>query len=403
MAAKVFCLASAKGGSGKTILAANFAKFLSGIGKKCLMVDCDAATHGMTLLYIAEVTSNSDPKRKGVFDYSGMDKPSSDLIADSIIEIEDGVHLLPATYRFNIASHLEVELAARVLGNILNNTRPSYDYIFLDAQAGSDAYSRLVMNTRISDEVIIVSEYDPLSAAGVERLKQVVGDALSYQRTWILLNKMLPEFIERFSEFLSVAKYLPPIPWDAEVVRAYAKRRLALDLNKGNEFTLAIMRTLSSLLGENIEDDLISWSEGRAYELKEPLRRQMSDVMQELEFLLENRRTVEQRSKLRKLLLSYSLVMLSALAVTATGSFYGMASWREFFILEPVFRPVGIVAMFVTAMSVLFWATTRLFRSDRTAESVTYDVRIGVLEERLRKLAILRDSDLETIVKNTDT
>ncbi len=49
--AKVFCLASAKGGSGKTIIAANIASFLTDIGRKCLIIDCDAATHGMTLLY----------------------------------------------------------------------------------------------------------------------------------------------------------------------------------------------------------------------------------------------------------------------------------------------------------------------------------------------------------------
>ena len=65
MSAKVLCFASAKGGSGKTIMTANIASFLSDIGKKCLIIDCDAATHGMTLLYLVEVSNNTKSQRKG--------------------------------------------------------------------------------------------------------------------------------------------------------------------------------------------------------------------------------------------------------------------------------------------------------------------------------------------------
>ena len=39
MNSKVMCFASAKGGSGKTILIANIASFLTDIGKKCLIID----------------------------------------------------------------------------------------------------------------------------------------------------------------------------------------------------------------------------------------------------------------------------------------------------------------------------------------------------------------------------
>src|SRR5207244_1355802 len=132
-------------------------------------------------------------------------------------------------------------------------------YIFLDAQAGADPFAHVAMSKGVSHEVIIVSEYDPLSAAGVERLKGLFREDLTYDRTWVLLNKMLPDFVQSFSDFMEVAKYASPMPWDADVVRAYARRRLALDAEKGNDFTLAVMQTLKSILGPDIETDLDIW------------------------------------------------------------------------------------------------------------------------------------------------
>jgi len=59
MPAKIFCLASPKGGSGKTIITATLGAFLAGIGKKVLIIDADAATNGLTLFYLEEVTNQN--------------------------------------------------------------------------------------------------------------------------------------------------------------------------------------------------------------------------------------------------------------------------------------------------------------------------------------------------------
>jgi cellulose biosynthesis protein BcsQ len=52
---KVICFASAKGGTGKTTISATLAKFLVGLDKKVLLVDMDAVTNGLTLLYVEEM------------------------------------------------------------------------------------------------------------------------------------------------------------------------------------------------------------------------------------------------------------------------------------------------------------------------------------------------------------
>ena len=50
MSARVICFASAKGGSGKTVITATIGSFLAALGKRVLLIDTDAATNGLTLL-----------------------------------------------------------------------------------------------------------------------------------------------------------------------------------------------------------------------------------------------------------------------------------------------------------------------------------------------------------------
>src|SRR5262249_11530502 len=55
MKAKVFAFASAKGGAGKTVSAVSVAIVLAAIGRRVLLIDTDASTNGLTLLYIEQV------------------------------------------------------------------------------------------------------------------------------------------------------------------------------------------------------------------------------------------------------------------------------------------------------------------------------------------------------------
>lgn len=100
MAARVVCVASARGGSGRTTLAAAFGAFLAASGRRVL------------------------PERH----------------------------------------------------------RAEYDYVFLDAPAGTGA--RVAID--LSDDVVIVSEPGPMAAAGVERLRALLPDE---RRTRVLVNK----------------------------------------------------------------------------------------------------------------------------------------------------------------------------------------------------------------------
>lgn len=402
MNAKILCFASAKGGSGKTILTANIASFLTDLGKKCLIIDCDAATHGMTLLYLVEVSANSNSSKKGIFNISNSND-LSDIIKTSLVKVENGIDFLPATYNFKPGFDPENEFIEGSLPKVVESMRSKYDFILLDAQAGSDKYSKLAMNKNISDEIIIVSEYDPLSAAGIERLKQIVGDDLDYTRTWVLLNKMLPEFVNKFSEFLSITKYLPPIPWNAEVVRSYAKRKLSLDLDKGNTFTLAIMRTVKTLLGDSLKDEINSWVQERSYAIKEPLEKQYTNAEKELKFALDAQHKLEMTSKKKRLFQIYVLITPVMLIPFLVYTFQDLLPFQNMFkLFNGISFSTILMLAFGITLPLLFTVTEKLFSSTKTTESSRYKRRVEVLEEKLKQLEFLKSADLETLLKEKE-
>ena len=390
MKAKVFCMASAKGGSGKTVLCASFAWFLSSLGKKTLIVDADMATHGLTLLYMNEVKNHADEIDAVYEAPSGLFGERRHVTENDIVNLGECVDFLPATYDFRSHTGDEAfELTKVRLLTLLRVVRPLYDYVFIDAQAGADGVSRLAMSNTVSDEVIIVSEYDPLSAAGVERMKALLHDDLTYMRTWILLNKMLPEFAKSFGDFMEVNKYLSPIPWDPDVVRAYARRRLPLDLESGNDFTLAIMRTLKALLGPAEAAEIDKWALSRAARIREPLQQQYHDAEMELEGLLAMESKLKIREFKRRLwTASIPLAASAGIVGMITGTY---SDWGVKLLLFCVVAAV-LIGLFIYLSS-----TYRPFIG--AVDEAKIRRQKAILEDRLQRLEMLRTADLPELLK----
>jgi len=392
MANKVYTLASAKGGSGKTILTATFASFLSDLKKRVLIIDSDAATNGLTLMYLKEVSIHkelviSNGKRPlGIFDYNEYEFSP---VSIDIVELKNGVFLIPATFSFE-RLYDNSERFSNILSNIIDTYRDEFDYIFIDAQAGSDFYSSVAINKKVSDEVIIVSEYDPLSAAGVEKLKGMFRDDLTYNRTWYLLNKMIPEFIQSFSDFLEIAKYLNPIPWDADVVRAYARRRLPLDLDNGNEFTLAIIQTLKTLLGEEMSTQIDKWKMTKEMNLKKPIDEQFI----ELENKLHKINVLERKNKSIRLMLSFSSILIIIIGVAVPTYFlFSPKDISNSFKSSPL--SILLIIIGVCMAIALFFIQRLIIQKDYSHKNIEKEV----IYEKLKKLESLRYSNFDEIVR----
>jgi cellulose biosynthesis protein BcsQ len=399
--AKIVSFASPKGGSGKTVVSASLARLLSGLGKKVLMIDADRATNGLTLLYLDELVKNkdrSDENRtdipRGLFDYeaSTPDRKRSVVTHFTV----DGVDVVPATYSMKPTSDTPIDVFESTLSAVLRISRVEYDYIFIDSQAGTDEFARIAM--RQADETIIVSEFDPISTEGVDRLRRLFPEELSYVHTWILFNKILPEFASSIGDLLRVARYLDPIPWDADVVRAFSHRKLAIDMEKGNAFTFAIMRTLESLLGDEITQELTNWRKDKQEAIREPARMQLASLEMEIKDTEKALVDASFRTRYARRRIRVFQEFIVTAVVVAVILFLSLST------LSGVAIPINGTAVLMTAAIVIaltFLANFFLQERTRSEEEYWEETRLSLerrlsdLEESRQKYKALVDSELE--------
>jgi septum site-determining protein MinD len=411
--AEIICMASSKGGSGKTTITATLGTFLARSGRKVLLIDCDEGTHGLTLMYLDEVNAhrkNSETVPLGTFDISS--NVDLDDIAASAVKIEENLSLFPARHVFSdketIPSWKEFMQTLQV---IINYHRDDFDFIFLDAQAGISPASKAAMSPESSDQVILASEYDPMSNAGIERLKARLPDELDVGRTWILLNKLLPEFVAKFSEFLSVARYLPPIPWTADVVRAYSRRQLALNFESGNQFTLAALSVLRELLDRSDRELLDEWIELQTQRLREPVEEQIEDgerMLAQMRKLAD--KELETNTNVPAFVLGqfgaiFSVIFSVVAAILAVSiSFFDLTNNKLLINLltsnsefMTIFGAAGLVAL----LSFLMQAWRELLEEGRELSKKKIAKRYGELDElkrRLDELKSLRSAGFEDLI-----
>jgi cellulose biosynthesis protein BcsQ len=386
--ATVTTMASAKGGSGKTMITAVFGTILAALGKRVLMVDTDAATNGLSLFFldsITEETSETSLRPRGLFESSRGDSLH-------FLEILPNLLFLPATYGLNNTESVDIHTHKTVLRELVSRYRSDFDFIFLDAQAGSDEFAEAAISQDVSDQVIIVSEYDPMSAAGVERLKAIFPSDLGFQRTWVLLNKMLPEFIKSFNDFMEVARYLSPLPWNADVVRAYARKELPLDLEAGNEYTLAAIHTLRSVLPPATRRELDAWLDARSSELRSPIKTQLENAREELAILRERRMLMKKR---RRYFETFILIAATLIGVAAglLNYFIGTGSVGS----RLTFATACILAGFSIGTTIMRRVRGLFPSSSEDYDDIEDDIQYAA--DRVRRLSELSDSEFEQLVR----
>jgi cellulose biosynthesis protein BcsQ len=303
------CFISAKGGSGKTVICSSLGTFLAELGFRVLLVDTDAATNGMTLLYLDQLLGSRRERFSagtggaGLFDANENKKIS-------IVKINENLHFVPATFKMAETEKTDLTYFEISLKNLLNGAQ-EYDFVLMDAQAGTDSFAYIA--AEIAEQCVIVSEYDPVSSQGVERLKVQFGKVLDPTATWTLFNKVLPEFVTAIGEGLSVARYLPPIPWDADVVRAFARRDLAIDMKAPNLFTLAMAQVALNILPDETGEAIEKWNALFVKETTEPVEERLREVRHVIKVL------EEKRLWRRKSMAAFSIFAVSVYTISVMG------------------------------------------------------------------------------------
>jgi cellulose biosynthesis protein BcsQ len=403
MRALVLCFASAKGGSGKTVISASLSLFLGSLGKRVLLLDTDAATNGLTLFYLTRVieakreTAKMRPARAyGVFDIGGDFRT---------VPITENVDLIPASFVMGQTEGVSIEDFRTRLDAAIRSHGEAYDYIICDAQAGADLFALVAIEK--ADVVIVVSEYDPVSAEGVDRLRRHFPQLLEFDRTWILFNKVLPEFATELGEFLGVARYLTPVAWDAEVIRAFIRHQLALDLERGNAYTVSIVAVARTLFIE-LETEIDQWRTSRQSVLKRPLLEQIKVIETELE---ATERVIWELTTVRKRDQRYAVMVLgtvgSVLAIggTAVVIATARASGQQFvtFVLTAALLG-GLLALSMLLLPLLSVWISRREDGDRGAlegQLRELERRASELRAEHAKYRTLADADFEAFVRRS--
>ena len=156
---ELVAIVSGKGGTGKTSVCAGIATAMSQLGEKVLCIDCDVGLRNLDIaLGISELGALSflDVCQGG---YS-LDKAANHPVFPNLYFLTapmtctaDGVD--PAAF-----------------GQLLQEARSRYSYVFLDAPAGIEA--GFMLAAKFADRCIIVTGPDPASIRDAERAGQVL-------------------------------------------------------------------------------------------------------------------------------------------------------------------------------------------------------------------------------------
>ena len=278
MSAISICLCSPKGGTGKTAIAVSLAYLLSQLDQKVLLIDTDAATNGMTLLLLKNVEKSTIyDSVKGIYDF---DMPNP-------IGLNDNLMFLPSTSKMSGTLSIDQKVVSTYKGNlnyIIGTYAADKDIIIIDAQAGTDQLTRTAVS--MSDKVIIVTEFDPMSGIGVDRLKESFIGNLPGNDTFILVNKMLPELAKIEKDYFIAWNHLPPIPFDINVMRSYSRGIIPIEFENAEAFKTSIIRLIPALLPQ-LKNTVQNWVLQQADIIKQPLINQLDDIKNKMKDIQE--------------------------------------------------------------------------------------------------------------------
>ena len=237
------CIASGKGGVGKSVLTANLGACLARRGKSVVIVDTDIGLRAQDALLSLE--------NRVVFDV--VDVTAKDCRLDqALLPRMDipGLYLLPAA-QFARVKALE---AAR-LRKVLDDLSARFDFVLLDAPAGVERGFRNILKAGV-DQMILVVTPDDISVRDAERAAQIAENRVP-ARPRLIVNRLDSDLVygREMMSALGVANLLDlellgEIPEDPVVFRSVLRHVLFVDYD--SEAGRAVQRIAARLCGETV-------------------------------------------------------------------------------------------------------------------------------------------------------
>jgi len=326
--ARVISLISGKGGVGKTAVCGSLGLLLSKLGYSVLLVDADLATHGLTYFFIDDVQRSraTDLLEIAALGVAEIDIPDyQKALEDSVpVYTSQGLRLVPSISEFSDGevwpTEDEVSTVALsstirdVLEAVIEKYRQSANFIILDAQAGAVPAAKACIE--LSDIVVTVMEADPIGMWAVRTLERQFAKAYSPRtQTYYLANKLFFEEVAQYkalTDYLRAFSHLPPLPFDFEVRKAFARRTIPIQFDQPTAFLFAMIRLVRDLIPaagtriRNLEQELSQKTIGPIKEEIEVLTKNIEEMQQQVE--IAERRS--RRLRTRGLVLALYVVTL---------------------------------------------------------------------------------------------
>ena len=173
---EVIAFVSAKGGAGKTILAASLAYVLTKCEKKVVAIDLDFSTRGLSLYLLGGVVESQDiliAPENAVADALRFDVPSSSVRPRVIVRDDVAFNVVFPNREFydggspdaSILGLRETEIDTKryqqFIEELFESLRRRYEYVVVDTRGGVDFTSGIP--AQLADGYVVVIEADQLS------------------------------------------------------------------------------------------------------------------------------------------------------------------------------------------------------------------------------------------------
>ena len=239
---ELIAVASGKGGTGKTSVAAGVASALAQSGKRVLCIDCDV---GLRNLDISLGLTESCPL--SFLDVCEGGYPMSQV---TVHPVYPTLHFLTAPMncppeRINLEK----------LGAFLMDVRIRYDFIFLDAPAGVDAGFKLAAT--FADRCILVTGPGPAAVRDAARTAQVL-ELMGKTNVRLVVNRVNPKLVRAMDTTIDDVMdtaglpLLGIVPEDKNVTLAAAFNRPLLKYNPRTAAAKACARIAKRILGQPV-------------------------------------------------------------------------------------------------------------------------------------------------------
>jgi chromosome partitioning protein len=224
MAARIFAFANQKGGVGKTTTAINLGAYLSGAGRKILIVDCDPQGNATTSI-------GYDPRRLGtsIYDVLIDHHPAPETILPTELP---NLEILPSNVEL---AGSEVEMAGMMaremlLTKALTPLRDQYDYIFIDSPP---SLGLLTVNalTAANAGVIVPVQCEYLALEGLSLLMRTIEQVREHLNSTLAVagvvltmydarTNLSQQVVEEVKRFFPERVFQTPIPRNVRLSEA---------------------------------------------------------------------------------------------------------------------------------------------------------------------------------------